>query len=324
MFSSIRRAVVAAAAMSALLGVSAPALADYPDRPIKILVSNGPGGPVDIMARMLADHLGTKWQQSVVVENRPGASGIISTNALAKAPKDGYTLAMVVSSTVTIVPFASSQMPFDPVQDLQPISLVARTPFVFVVPTSSPIKSWADFVAQSKKRDMNLGSFSIGTAFHLVWEQTAKQAGIKALYVPSASSGKTQNDLLGGQLDISLDAPASAKGLIDGGRLRALAVTSAQRFPGLPDTPTLAESGMPGYSAEPWIGLMAPAGTPAALIDKIGKDVNVALKDPSIIKQFAAVGMIPEGSTPQELSQAMERDRKDMKPLVEQLGIKLQ
>ena len=125
--------------------------AAYPERPVKITISNGPGGPVDIMSRMLAEKLSEKWGQAVVVENRPGASGIISTNAVAKASADGYSLGMVVSSTLTIVPFASSSLPFDPQNDLQPLSLVARTPFVFVVPASSPIKSWEDFLAQSRK-----------------------------------------------------------------------------------------------------------------------------------------------------------------------------
>ncbi|MGE8672747.1 MAG: Bug family tripartite tricarboxylate transporter substrate binding protein, partial [Achromobacter kerstersii] len=191
----------------------------YPDKPVKIIVSNPPGGPVDVMLRVLASKLGAAWGQPVVVENRPGASGIISTSALVKSAPDGYTLGMVVASTVTIVPFAVDSLPFDTQKDLQPVSLVARTPFIFIVPKDSPIKSWDDFVRESKTRSLSVGSFSIGTAFHLVWEQTARRAGIKALYVPSSSSGKTQNDLIGGQLDVGLDAPSSSKGLIDSGRL---------------------------------------------------------------------------------------------------------
>ncbi|WZB76446.1 tripartite tricarboxylate transporter substrate binding protein [Achromobacter insuavis] len=194
-------------AIALALLLPAAAGAAYPDKPVKIIVSNPPGGPVDVMLRVLASKLSTAWGQAVVVENRPGASGIISTGALVKSAPDGYTLGMVVASSVTIVPFAVDHLPFDPQKDLQPVALVARTPFLFIVPSDSPIKTWQDFVRESKARSLTVGSFSIGTAFHLVWEQTARRAGIKALYIPSSSSGKTQNDLIGGQLDVGLDAP---------------------------------------------------------------------------------------------------------------------
>ncbi|PND34210.1 ABC transporter substrate-binding protein [Achromobacter sp. HZ01] len=306
------------------LALPVAASAAYPDKPVKIFVSNPPGGPVDVMLRVLAGKLGAAWGQPVVVENRPGASGIISTNALAKSAPDGYTLGMVVASSVTIVPFAVDSLPFDPQKDLQPISLVARTPFIFVVPTDSPLKTWEDFVRASKARSLSLGSSSIGTAFHLVWEQTARRAGIKALYVPSSSFGKTQNDLIGGQLDVALDAPSSAKGLIDGGRLRALAITSPQRFAGLPGTPTLEESGMKGYAPQPWIGLMAPAGTPADRVALIQRAVSGVLQEPEMKAQMETLGMIPIGSTPQALAATIDSDRAEMEPLIKELGIKLQ
>ena len=306
------------------LALPVAASAAYPDKPVKIFVSNPPGGPVDVMLRVLAGKLGAAWGQPVVVENRPGASGIISTNALAKSAPDGYTLGMVVASSVTIVPFAVDSLPFDPQKDLQPISLVARTPFIFVVPTDSPLKTWEDFVRASKARSLSLGSSSIGTAFHLVWEQTARRAGIKALYVPSSSFGKTQNDLIGGQLDVALDAPSSANGLIDGGRLRALAITSPQRFAGLPGTPTLEESGMKGYAPQPWIGLMAPAGTPADRVALILRAVSGVLQEPEMKAQMETLGMIPIGSTPQALAATIDSDRAEMEPLIKELGIKLQ
>lgn len=300
------------------------ATAAYPDKPVKIIVSNPPGGPVDVMLRVLASKLGAAWGQPVVVENKPGASGIISTGALVKSAPDGYTLGMVVASSVTIVPFAVDSLPFDPQKDLQPISLVARTPFIFIVPKESPLKTWEDFVRESKARNLSVGSFSIGTAFHLVWEQTARRAGIKALYVPSSSSGKTQNDLIGGQLDVGLDAPSSSKCLIDSGRLRALAITSPERFGGLPDTPTLEESGLKGYAPQPWIGLMAPAGTPKERVALIQQSVSDILKDPAMKAQMETLGMIPIGSSPQELAATIESDRADMGPLIRELGIKLQ
>jgi len=304
------------------LAVSAgTAHAAFPDRPVRIIVSNPAGGPVDVMLRVLATHLSETWKQPVVVENRPGASGIISTGALLKSPPDGYTLGMVVASTITIVPFAVDD--FDPIKDLQPISLVARTPFLFVVSADSPLKTWDDFVRESKKRELNVGSFSIGTAFHLVWEQTARKAGIKALYAPSSSSGTTLNDLIGGQLDVALDAPSSSKGLLDSGRLRALAITSPQRFAGLPDTPTLEESGMAGYAPQPWIGLMAPAGIAADRVTEIQQAVAKILQTPEMKAQMQTLGMIPIGSTPQELASTIKTDRADMEPLIQELGIRL-
>ena len=307
----------------AALFASFPALAAYPDHPVRIMVSNPAGGPVDVFLRVLATRLSQTWNQSVVVENRPGASGIILGNALVKAAPDGYTLGMVVASSLTVVPFAVDNPPFDVQKDLQPISLVARTPFIFVVPKDSPIKTWQDFVAASKQRDLTIGSFSIGTAFHLVWEQTARAAGVKAVYAPSPSSGKTLGDLIGGQLDIALDAPSSAKGMIDAGRLRAIATTSPTRFPGLPDTPTLDESGLKGYSSQPWFALMAPAGTPADVVDKIQKTVADLLKDPAMKAQMQIYGMTPVGSTPAELAETIKNDLRDMGPLVKELGIKL-
>lgn len=314
---------VLALALLAPLAVQT-AQAAYPDKPVKIIVSNPPGGPVDVMLRVLASKLGVAWGQSVVVENRPGASGIISTSALVKSAPDGYTLGMVVASSVTIVPFAVDSLPFDTEKDLQPISLVARTPFIFIVPKDSPIKTWDDFVRESKTRSLSVGSFSIGTAFHLVWEQTARRAGITALYVPSSSSGKTQNDLIGGQLDVGLDAPSSSKGLIDSGRLRALAITSPQRFGGLPDTPTLKESGLKDYAPQPWIGLMAPAGVPQDRVALIQKAVSDILKQPEMRAQMETLGMIPIGSTPAELAATIKADRAEMAPLIKELGIKLQ
>lgn len=296
--------------------------AAYPDRPVTIVVSNAAGGPVDIMARMLAEKLGKNWKQPVVIENKPGASGIITASNVAKSRPDGYTLGMIVASTVTIVPFASSHMPIDPQKDLKPVSMVARTPFIFIVPENSPIQSWKDFVTASKQRELTLGSFSIGTAYHLVWEQIANKAGIKAMYVPSSSSGKTQNDMIGGQLDAALDAPSSAKGLLDGGRIRAIAVTGEHRYAGLPQVPTLKEVGL-DFAAEPWIGLMVPAGVPDDIVNQIQQSLKKALSDPELQKRMQSVGMVPQSSTPQEFGDTIMRDRKTLAPIIKELNIRL-
>jgi len=211
----------------------------YPDKPVKIIVANPPGGPIDVILRVLATRLTAVWGQPVIVENRPGGAGIVSTTAVVKAAPDGYTIGMVAASSITIMPFAVDSLPYDPVKDLQTISLVARTPFIFIVRQDSSLKTWQDFVEQAKTRDLTIGSYAIGSAFHLVWEQTARRVGIKAVYAPANAASKTQGDLVGGQLDIVLEAPSSAKAMLDGGRVRAIAITSPERFAGLPDTPTL-------------------------------------------------------------------------------------
>ncbi|MFA7668995.1 MAG: tripartite tricarboxylate transporter substrate binding protein [Burkholderiaceae bacterium] len=301
-----------------------PASAAYPERPVTIIVSNPPGGPVDVMLRVVANRLSTKWGQPVIVENKPGASGIISTRAIVESPPDGYTLGMVVASAVTIMPFTVDNLPFDPVKGLTPISLVARTPFIFIVPQDSPYQTWQDFVAASKTGNVSVGSFTIGTAFHLIWEQTARHAGIDALYVPSSSSSKTQSDLVGGLLDIALDAPSSARGLIEGKRVRVLAITSPTRFAGLPDVPTLSESGMEGYASQPWISLMAPAGLPAERVNFIQEAIAEILQEPEMQTQFSNLGMIPIGSKPEELARTIAEDRAIMEPLIKELDIRLQ
>jgi tripartite-type tricarboxylate transporter receptor subunit TctC len=258
-----------------------------------------------------------------VVENRPGGAGIVSTTALVKAPADGYTIGMVAASSVTIMPFAVDSLPYDPVKDLQPISLVARTPFIFIVRQESPLKTWQDFVEQAKTRDLTIGSYAIGSAFHMVWEQTARRVGIKAVYAPANAASKTQGDLVGGQLDIALEAPSSARAMLDGGRVRAIAITSPERFVGLPDTPTLSESGLAGYSSLPWLGLMGPTGIPPERVALIQKTVAQILQEPAMLKQLETLGMMPVGSTPQQMGETIAQERLLMQPLVKELGIRL-
>ena len=295
----------------------------YPDKPVKIIVANPPGGPIDVILRVLATRLSAVWSQPVIVENRPGGAGIVSTTAVVKAAPDGYTIGMVAASSITIMPFAVDSLPYDPVKDLQPISLVARTPFIFIVRQDSPFKTWQDFVEQAKARDLTIGSYAIGSAFHLIWEQTARRVGIKAVYAPANAASKTQGDLVGGQLDIVLEAPSSAKAMLDGGRVRAIAITSPERFAGLPETPTLSESGLPGYSSLPWLGLMGPAGIPADRVALIQKTVAQILQEPAILKQLETLGMMPVGSTPQQMAETIAQDRLLMQPLVKELGIRL-
>lgn len=310
--------------LSCVLALTAGATLAFPDRPVKIIVPNPPGGPVDVMIRVVADKLSQMWKQPVLIDNKPGASGIISMTQLVKSSPDGYTLGTVIASTLTIVPFAMDNFPVDPVKDVQPIMMLARTPFVFVVAQDSKIKTWEDFVRESAQRQTTMGTWSAGTAFHLVWEQTAERAGIKSMYVPSGDSGKTLNDLIGGRLDVALDAPSSSRGLIEGGKIRPIAITSARRFQGMPGTPTLDELGLKGYAPQPWISLMAPAGTPADRVTRIHRDITTVLRDPAVIARMETLGMLIDGGGADTVTRTIAQDRRDMEPLVRKLNIRLQ
>lgn len=313
---------------AALVGTSASvplAMAEnpWPTKPVTMIVANAAGGPVDVAIRLIAKELEKKWKQSVVIDNRVGGSGLVPARMLARAKPDGYTLGTLFGAIYTTLPFASDHLELDPLNDLQDVSLLARTPFVYIVGKDSPIKTWQDYVQLAKKRDTTVGSYSVGTAFHLTWEMTARAAGIKAVYAASSSAGKTQSDLIGGLLDIALDAPSSAKGMIDGGRVRALAVTSAKRLAMLPDVPTLAEQGLPGFSSDPWFAMTAPKGVPATVLAQVQKDLKEVLFSPQLRKRLDSMGMVPVGSTAEDMTQVILQDRKLIEPLVKQLGIRM-
>ncbi len=316
----MRKPLIAASlAMAGMLfGASAGA---YPDRPVSIIVPNGAGGPVDVVTRVLAEALAKRWDQAVLVENRPAGAGIVAGNQLARAEPDGHTLGLVVQSAVAVLPFIMESMPYDPVTDFAPISLVARTPFIFVVANDSPVQDWADFVALAKEKDVDIGSYPAGSAFHLTWELARRQAGIDGLYVAANSGSQVQAELINGDLDIALDAPSSAKGILDSGHLRAIAITSPDRLPILPDTPTLAESGLEGFNFEPWFSLMAPAGTPTEVIDQIRSDLEAVLAQDEIRKQFDFFGMIPMTSSAEVLAERVREERELTLPLLRDMGL---
>lgn len=293
----------------------------FPEQPVRIVVPNAPGGPVDVVTRVLGEALGQRWNQSVIVDNRPAGAGVVAGNQLARAKPDGHTLGLVVQSAVTILPFIMESMPYDPVRDFAPISLVARTPFVFLSAADGPIQTWQDAVEAARAREITLGSYPAGTAFHLSWEMARRQAGIEGLYVPANSGTQVQAELANGDLDLALEAPSSAKGMIDAGKLRALAITSPQRLPILPDTPTLDEAGLTGFAFEPWFSLMAPAGTPDAVIERIRQDLAAVLEQPGVRKQLDFFGMVPMTTTPAELTRIIAEEREITLPLLREMGL---
>lgn len=298
--------------LAAALATSTAAFGQaWPSKPVKIVVPFAPGGTTDVVARMVGQKLGELWGQAVVVENRAGAGGNLGADMVAKSPADGYTLLMA-SGSITINPNIYAKMPFDTMRDLVPISNVAAGPMLVVVPDASPYKSVKDLVAAAKAQPgkLNFGSAGVGSQVHLAAENFADAAGIDVQHVPYKGEAVAYNDLLGGQVQFMVGNMAAASALTGPGRLRALAVTGKTRSPQLPDLPTVAESGLPGFENTGWFGFFAPAGTPQAVIDKIHADTVKALADTQIKGRLFVAGMAPIAGSPAELSRQMEAELK--------------
>src|ERR1700681_275677 len=248
----------------------------YPTRSIRLVVPFPPAGTTDILAREVAQRLSVSLGQSVIIDNRPGAAGNIGSDLVAKSAPDGYTLLMGTVGTHAINPSLYARMPYDHVKDFVPIVLVAGVPNVLEVTPSLPVNSVADLIklAKEKPGQLNFASSGSGTSIHLSGELFKTMAGVDMVHVPYKGSAPALIDLMGGQVQLMFDNLPSSLAQIKAGKLRAIAVTSAQRAPALPNVPTIAESGLPGFEASSWFGLLAPAGTPAAVVARINADVN--------------------------------------------------
>ena len=261
----------------------------YPTRPIKLLVPFTPGGGTDLLARVVAQKMSESLGQPIVVDNRPGANTLIATEAVARAAPDGYTLIMQTNNLAANPTLYRGKLAFDTVKDLAPVSLVAGNPHVLVVNPSVPAKDLKEFIALAKAKPgtVTFASAGSGTVNHLAGEQLKILAGIDMLHIPYKGSGSVMPDLLGGQVNALFAAMPTVTGFIKSGKLRAIAVTTPQRFRGLPDVPTIAESGYPGYDFSSWFGILAPAGTPKPVIDRLQAEVAKALQDPGVQERLA-------------------------------------
>ncbi len=322
MFSSLMRALVLVAVPAVLTAGFARA-DDYPSRPIRVIVPFSPGGAVDGPMRLVAQELGKRLGQPVIVENKPGAGATIGTDVVAKAAPDGYTL-LLASQTNAISATLYPKLAFDPVEDFVPISLLGREPGVIVVHPSLPVESLADFVAYARARpgQVNYASSGNGSGQHLFMALLASMTGIKLVHVPYKGSGQVTADLLGGQVPISIPGTAGMVGHIRSGKLRALAVTGARRSPQLPDVPTVAEAGVSGYEAYVWMGLLAPKGTPSSIVEKIHRDVVVVLESPDVRAHFANAGIEAVGSTPTEFGAFFHREKERWAKVIRETGAK--
>lgn len=314
--------VFAALLGSAVVPVSAaPA---YPTKPVRLIVPFSPGGAADTMARVLADKLSASIGQPVVVDNKPGAGTMIASEAVAKADPDGYTLGLAASS-LTINPALYPKVPFDPVKDFAPVILAVSPIHVLVVRQDLPVKSVEDLIklAKQKPNGLNYGSVGNGTSTHLEMELFKSMSGTQLLHVPYKGSAPALTDMIAGQLQVMFDAAASSMPHVKSGKLRAIAVTSAKRSALLPDLPTVAESGLPGYEAMPWLGVLAPAGTSPEIVDRLNKEITKVLAIPEVREKYASLSLEIIGGTPQQFADFIKADLLKWAKVVKESGAKV-
>jgi tripartite-type tricarboxylate transporter receptor subunit TctC len=322
-----RRRTLQLASAAALLPMSRPLLADtYPSRVVRLFVGFPPGGGADLASRIVANGLSEIWRQQVIVENRPGAGARIATDTVAHAPGDGYTLLLAPGSPL-VQPLLFSTLTFDPAADLAPVSLVGTYPNIIVVPNSSPFQKLEDFIAHAKANPgkVTWGSPGIGTVPHLAGELFKHRAGIEITHVPYR--GATQglmSDFLAGRLDLMFNTTGSLLEPVRSKQVRGLAVTSAKRFPDQPELPTAAESGVPGYDVSSWYAIYVPAKTPADVVAKINADMAAMLREPAIKEKFKLLGVLPQGSAPQELAAMNVADAALWAPIIKDANIKVE
>jgi tripartite-type tricarboxylate transporter receptor subunit TctC len=295
---------ITAIALAMPLPGTAQAPGPYPSRPVKLVVPFPPGGPLDIVGRTIAQKIGEAWNQSVVVDNRPGAGGNIGADIVAKSPPDGYTILMGALSTHAVNPSLYARMPYDAVKDFAPITLVAVTPNVLVVNAALPVNSAKEFVAYAKANSGKLafGSGSNGSAGHLAGELFKVETGTEIIHVPYKGGAPATQALLAGDTQFMFDNLANAMPQVKAGKLKALAVTTAERSKLAPDLPTMAEAGLPGFDIATWFGLFAPAGTPKEIVAKWNAEVTRILNSPDMRERLVAQGAEPAPMSPDQFA----------------------
>jgi tripartite-type tricarboxylate transporter receptor subunit TctC len=309
--------------LTALLGGPAGAESSYPDHTVKLLVGYAPGGPIDIISRIMADKLSAAWKQPVVVENVSGAGGNIAGDRAAKAAPDGYTLVMASNAMVAINPSLYARMSFDPSKDLTPVTLATFSPNILVVGAGVPVTSVKELVAYLKAHPgSTYASAGVGTTQHLAGELFKSMAKVDIRHVPYRGAAPAITDLLAGRVTMFFGAISSLIPFVREGKLRALAVTSEKRFGAVPNLPTMIEEGYPGFVSVLSMGIMAPTGTPAAAINKIAADSKTVLAMPDVRAKLGSIGMEVVGSTPAEFKAELDREIPQWAKVIEQAGLK--
>ncbi len=313
--------------LCALLVLALPALhaADYPEKPIRIIVPYTPGGTADMLARTLGQKLTESLGQQVIVDNRPGAGGNIGADIAAKAAPDGYTLVMGTVATHAINPYLYPNMPFKPEKDFAPIVLLGTLPNLLVVNPSLPVKNVKELIALAKAKpgELAFGSAGNGTSQHLSGELFKKMTGVDMIHVPYRGSAPAVLDLIGGQVQLMFDNLPSSLPQVKAGKLRALAVTSPRRSPALPDLPTLAESGLTGFSITSWFALYAPAGTPARILARLNKEAAKAIATKELRQQWLDQGIEPAGGTAEQLAEFRRIEAPKWEKIIRESGARV-
>ena len=310
--------------LAALLLAPCLALAQsYPAKPVRIIVPFPPGGGTDVIARVTAQHLNLTWQQQVVVDNKPGASGIIGSDIVAKSVADGYTL-LLQSTQHSINLNLYKQLPYDTLRDFAPVAYIAAAPFLMLVHPAVPANNVQELIAYIKTQPggINYASSGIGGGAHLAGAMLATAAGVQLTHIPYKGGGPALADVIGGQVPLVFDPIPSSLGHVRGGRLKVIAITSAQRSALMPDVPTVAESGVPGFAVASFFGIYAPAATPKDIVSKVNADVNRILQLPDVKEQFAARGAEPVAMTPEQFALQLRTEIANFAKAIKDSGAK--
>ena len=319
---SIRNCFVLGLLLLGMASVDAQ-VGTFPTGASKLVVAYPPGAATDQLARIIAQKLSEEWKQPVVVENRPGASGIIGSDFVSKAPADGQTLLMG-SVTLVILPSLYDKLPFDPLKDLTPLAVVAYGPLLVVVNPALPVHNIAELIAYAKAhpRKLSYGTAGSGTSVHIAVELFKKMAGVDIVHIPYKGSAAAMMDLIGGQTHLMMDVIPSALPQVKGGKVRVIGVTGSRRIPELPDVPTVAESGLPGFDVAAWWGVLGPSGMPAPIVDRISAALNRQLESAEFRKSIVAIGLDPAAPvSPAEFDRIMRQDAVRFGAVVKDVGI---
>ena len=299
---------------------------DFPNRAIRLVVPFAAGGVTDTSGRAVADRLSARLGHQVVVENRPGASGNIGTEQVAKSAPDGYTLVLGFDGTMVINPHVFAKMPFDPVRDFAPVTKLGDATIIVVAHPSLPVKNMTELIAYSKTKPNTLsyGTSGTGGTPHLAGEMLKQRHGLDWTHIPYKGGGQAIIDVIAGQIPLVYTAVASSQQHVKSGKLCALGVSSAKRSSSLPDVPTFVESGLADFIVDSWVGILAPAKTPRAIVDRLNKETVAALAEPAIRERYSVLGIEPVGNTPEQFAAQIRDDLARWEKVVKQAGIKLE
>jgi tripartite-type tricarboxylate transporter receptor subunit TctC len=309
-----------------LAGLGAGHAQTYPTKPIRLVVPLAPGGGNDTIARLVAQEITGPLGQQVLVDNRPGAGGLVGTEVVAKSPADGYTLLLGNVAGLTIIPNVRKKTPYDPLKDFQPVSLIATAPLLVVVHPSLPVKSVKDLVALARARPghLNFASNGLGSSTHFATEMFMLVTKTSMVHVPYKGLSLAMTDLLSGQVELMFSSAVAMLPHVKSGKLRAIAMTGAKRSVAIPDVPTVAEAGVPDYEAGSWYGILVPAGTPAPIVERLNREIVAATKSAKIQDRLVGEAVMPVGSAPDEFTAHIKREFARMARVVKESGAKFE